>query len=112
MVLTQLSISEIKNLFRDELEGFFKEKQITAKQDELTNRIVDLKGLLKARPIVGSRSTIYKKTYSGLIPHSKRGKKLFFDLKKIDEWLLDNNVKTQEEIKAETEQYLKNKKRR
>ena len=53
-------------------------------------KIVDFKGLMKYRPQVGSESTIYKKVSQDVIPHSKRGKKLFFELGKIDKWLLGN----------------------
>lgn len=101
-----------RQIVRKELEGFFKENRINVQQEEPTTKVVDLNGLLEARPILGSRSTIYKKVYKGLIPHSKRGKKLFFDLKKIDAWLLANSTKTTEEIEAETKSYLPNKKRR
>jgi len=75
-------------------------------------KVVDLKGLLKHRPEIGSSSTIYKKTHQGIIPHSKQGKKLFFNLEKIDNWLLENKVKTSAEIQAETKAYLQTKKRR
>ena len=35
-----------------------------------------------------SKDTIYKYTRNSQIPHSKRGKKLFFDREAIDAWLL------------------------
>ena len=35
-----------------------------------------------------SKDTIYKYTRNSEIPHSKRGKKLFFDREAIDAWLL------------------------
>lgn len=63
-------------------------------KNETTNIVVDLNGLIKARPFIGSRSTIYKKVSLGIIPHSKEGKKLYFSLKEIDEWLMSNKVKT------------------
>lgn len=75
------------------------------------NSVVDLKGLLEVRPFIGSQSTIYKKVALGLIPHSKQGKKLFFDLAEIDNWLLSNKIKTVAELKKEAANYLKNKRR-
>lgn len=39
-----------------------------------------------------SKDAIYRKTGAGLIPHSKRGKRLYFDRGKIDAWLLGNSV--------------------
>jgi hypothetical protein len=32
------------------------------------------------------------------VPHSKRGKRLYFDREKVDVWLLENQVATQTEI--------------
>lgn len=69
-------------------------------------RVVDINGLLEERPFIGSRSTIYKKVSKGLIPHSKSGKRLIFDLQIIDDWLVSNTMKTAAEIEAEAEQYL------
>ena len=49
-----------------------------------------------------SRSYLYKLTASGKIPHSKpNGKMLFFEKKKLVEWLLQNNREPQQDIKAE-----------
>ena len=49
-----------------------------------------------------SRTYLYKLTASGKIPHSKpNGKMLFFEKKKLVEWLLQNNREPQQDIKAE-----------
>lgn len=46
-----------------------------------------------------SRSYLYKLTSSGNIPHSKpNGKMIFFERKKLNEWLLQNSRLSQEEI--------------
>ncbi|HDZ05822.1 hypothetical protein LCGC14_0123440 [marine sediment metagenome] len=48
-----------------------------------------------------SRSYLYKLTASGKIPHSKpNGKMLFFEKKKLVEWLLQNNREPQQDIKT------------
>jgi len=50
-----------------------------------------------------SRSYLYKLTASGKIPHSKpNGKMLFFEKKKLVEWLLQNNREPQQDIKNQT----------
>ncbi|MEC3908747.1 helix-turn-helix domain-containing protein [Tamlana sp. 2201CG12-4] len=49
-----------------------------------------------------SRSYLYKLTSSGKIPHSKpNGKMLFFEKKKLVDWLLQNNRKSKQELEAE-----------
>jgi hypothetical protein len=45
---------------------------------------------------------MYKLTSRRIIPHSKpRGGKLYFSRKDLNEWMLDNPVKTQDQIKME-----------
>lgn len=53
-----------------------------------------------------SRSYLYKLTASGNIPHSKpNGKMIFFEKKKLNEWLLQNGRKSNGEIEAEALKY-------
>lgn len=53
-----------------------------------------------------SKSYLYKLTASAKIPHSKpSGKILFFDKEKIDEWLLENHIKTDQELINEANSY-------
>lgn len=57
-----------------------------------------------------SRSYLYKLTASAVIPHSKpTGKVLFFDKEKIDKWLLDNQIKSQQELTEEASRYISKK---
>lgn len=42
-----------------------------------------------------SKDTVYRKASRGEIPHSKQGKKLYFDKAEIDAWLMANRVKPQ-----------------
>ncbi|WP_312195213.1 helix-turn-helix transcriptional regulator [Epilithonimonas vandammei] len=58
------------------------------------------------------KSYIYKLVHSNLIPYSKPNNKvLFFDRKKIDDWLLSNSSRSLAEIKAQSlELSFKNKK--
>lgn len=49
-----------------------------------------------------SKSYLYKKTHTGKIPFSKpSGKLLFFKKSEIDEWLMDNKIKTADEVATE-----------
>lgn len=58
-------------------------------------------------------SYMYKLTSSQSIPHSKpNGKVIFFDKKKLDDWLLQNESKSKNDIEKQALSYvLKNKKR-
>ena len=75
------------------------EKLIIANKEVLTfEEICDYTGI--------SRSYLYKLTASGNIPHSKpNGKMIFFEKKKLNDWLLRNNRKSHIEIKGEALSY-------
>lgn len=59
-----------------------------------------------------SRSYLYKLTAKGEIPFSKpRGKLIYFSKEKLEQWLLSNNRKSNEEIKNEALEYAFRRKR-
>ncbi|WP_335965390.1 helix-turn-helix domain-containing protein [Galbibacter sp. PAP.153] len=57
-----------------------------------------------------SRSYLYKLTAAGNIPHSKpNGKMIYFDIDRLNQWLLRNDRKSTCEIKKEALNYALNK---
>jgi excisionase family DNA binding protein len=60
-----------------------------------------------------SKSYLYKLTSSGQIPHYKpQGKMLYFEKSELENWLRQNPVKTNKQIRQETENLLMNVKRK
>ncbi|MBL4905771.1 MAG: helix-turn-helix domain-containing protein [Flavobacteriaceae bacterium] len=53
-----------------------------------------------------SKSFIYKLTSPRKIPHSKRGKRLYFSKSEIDEWLLKEKIRTIDDLQREATNYL------
>lgn len=53
-----------------------------------------------------SKSYLYKMTSTNKIPHSKRGKRLFFEKDTLKKWLLAINVKTEDELMFEADSFL------
>jgi excisionase family DNA binding protein len=53
-----------------------------------------------------SKSTIYKMTCTGLIPHYKQSKHLYFDKAEVEAWLKSNKIKTKDEIEKEASSYV------
>lgn len=53
-----------------------------------------------------SRGQLYRLTSEKQIPHSKRGKRVFFDKAELDRWLLQNRVRTIDEINSEAATYV------
>ena len=83
--------------------------------DQRLNKIEDL--LLSQKTVLNfdevaeytglSKSYLYKLTSTGGIPHYKpTGKKIYFDKKEIDEWLLRNKKLSHDEIDNKAESYI------
>lgn len=107
LVFTQLSIPEVRQIFRDELESFFAEKQSGSKQIETD----EISGIDLAIELTGlAKPTIYGLVSERKIPHSKQGKRLYFSRRELIEWIKDGKRKTQTEIKIEAENYVENEK--
>ena len=71
------------------------EKLLTAHKEVLTfEEACDYTGI--------SKSYLYKLTSSGNIPHSKpNGKMIFFEKKKLNDWLLQNSRKSKSDLENE-----------
>lgn len=87
---------------------------ILHKLNRIEKYIFGLKDVLNVEELADytgfKKSYIYKLVHSNRIPFSKPlGKVLFFERKKIDEWLLTNSHKSNEEIEAKAIEFsLKN----
>lgn len=105
IILTQLSTDEIRLLFREELSTYFNLHKAPSQQNQST--ILSIDEVCEYAKI--SKSHCYKLTSQNQIPHSKKGKRLYFDKEEIDNWLLGNPVKTAQQIEQEANDYLKTK---
>jgi len=88
---------------------------IEAKLDQLSKMLLFQKPILNFDEAVAY--TGYSKSYLyrivGLIPHSKpSGKMIFFERKKLDQFLLNNKIKTQSELDEQANEYLLNNSRK
>lgn len=100
LVFTQLSIAEIRQLLRDELENFFTVNDIYKSRTEID----EIGGIDVAMKITGlAKPTIYGLASERKIPHSKKGKRLYFSRKELIEWLKSGKRNTQSEIALEAQ---------
>lgn len=105
LFLTQLSTVEIRELFRDELLYFFSQNQFVAANPQSETDDIG-KGAEFASKITGKAvPTIYDLVHKRLIPHSKRGKDLYFSRSELLQWLKDGKRKTQAEIALDAENF-------
>jgi hypothetical protein len=93
ITFTQLTPPEIRKLVRDELETFFANRvDHRIEEDEVGG--VDL-----AMRITGlAKATIYSRVSTRMIPHRKRGKKLYFSRQELNDWIAAGRRKTQDDI--------------
>ncbi len=105
VVFTQLSIPEIRQLFRQELETYFanqKQGNTTQPEPEQLLTVQQAAELLNL-----SVPTLYGYTQRAEIPVCKRGKRLYFSKQSLFEWIKDGRKKTLAETASEAEQYCK-----
>ena len=88
---------------------------ILHKLNRIEKHIFSLKPILNVEELAEytgfKKSYIYKLVHSNSLPFSKpNGKILFFDKSKIDEWLLSNSSKSNNEIEQEAIEFALKKK--
>lgn len=88
---------------------------ILYKLNRIEKHIFGLKSILNVEELADytgfKKSYIYKLVHENLIPYSKpNGKVLFFDRKKVDEFLLKNATKSKDEIEQEAIEFSLKKK--
>ena len=95
ITVTNLTIEDISKAIRNELRGYFEQQEEKEREDEIggIELAIELTGLAKP--------TIYGLVSERKIPHSKRGKKLYFSRKELLVWLTNGKRKTRDEIADE-----------
>lgn len=102
---------QLREIVRQELENFHQSNPVQVAPQAVSKVVFDLTQLCEHYKFC--RQTIYKKAAKRLIPHSKQGKKLFFEKSEIDAWLLENKVGSPSKIEHKADQFtLKNPRRR
>lgn len=92
------------------------EKMIVEKLEKLEKMMVvgmaDVLDIDGASLLLGfAKSYIYKLTSQKILPHYKRGKSIFFEKKELYVWMTSEKVKTNDEIAADAERILLNRKK-
>lgn len=106
ITVTNLTIDDITRAIRNELKNYFEGQEEKEREDEIGGIELAIEVTRLAKP------TIYGLVSERKIPHSKRGKKLYFSRKELKEWLKEGKRKTQDEIADEAANFdAKGKKR-
>ena len=103
VILTALSKDELATLVAHQLDLAF-QRYAPQSENRATSKIMSLTEFCEYAGL--TKQTAYKLTSAQKVPHSKRGKRLYFDREKVDAWLLENQVATQAEIQERASAHL------
>lgn len=100
-LITNLSGEEFKEFLKGALKEILSEQQSAAKQQQ-----PEIMNINQAAEFLDLKvTTLYEKTSRKLIPHFKKGNKLYFNYEELQEWVQEGKVKTLSEIKTEAITY-------
>ena len=102
IIITTISKAEIQHLIESAVQ-----KAITQKASDDIGQADSFLDVNQAAAFIGiAKATLYGKCSDQLVPHFKKGKKLYFDKKELIEWLKSGKRKTVDDIHADVNTYL------
>ncbi|MGQ0828783.1 MAG: helix-turn-helix domain-containing protein [Bacteroidota bacterium] len=106
-----MSVSFLTNLSEQEFKEFLKEavKEVLGESLIAKTALPEILNVQQAAGFLKLQvTTLYEKTSRRLIPHFKKGNKLYFHLSELQQWIQEGKVKTHEEISCEAITYTLN----
>jgi len=105
LTLIKISPEELKNIIVGAVNQALNERD---KSEEKSHdpETVNLNGICERYK--WKKPTVYTWTHHRLIPHSKVGKRLYFNIAEIENWIASGRRKTVAEIEAEANKYIAN----
>lgn len=103
--MTTITDQEFKAFLKDALREIMQEQRDGIKEQQ--PEILDIRqaaNFLKLK-----MATLYEKTSRKLIPHFKKGNKLYFHLVELQQWVKQGKVQTVQEIECQAITYTMNK---
>ena len=94
--LVNFSETEFKALLKETL------REIMQEVNPLTQAVSDILDIKQAAHFLRLKvTTIYEKTSRKLIPHFKKGNKLYFNRTELKAWVIEGKVKSADEMQSE-----------
>ncbi len=107
-----MGASFLTSLTEQEFKEFLKSAIKEILSEDLKNLKNDLPDILNIREAASflklKIATLYEKTSLKVIPHFKKGNKLYFKRKELEEWIRSGKVKTKPELEGQAENFLLN----
>src|SRR3989304_2935025 len=105
-----MSVQFLTNISEQEFKEFLKGamKEILGdKPGALKEQLPEILDVQQAANFLKLKiTTLYEKTSRKLIPHFKKGNKLYFHLSELEAWVKEGKVKTHDEVEGEALTYL------
>jgi excisionase family DNA binding protein len=109
-----MAISFLTNLNEEEFKVFLKTALSEIIGNGLTqtkSNIPEIMDVKQAADFLRLKiTTLYEKTSLKIIPHFKKGNKLYFKRDELQSWVQDGKVKTTDELESEAASYTMRKK--
>ena len=101
-LLIAVSMDELKTLIKSAVREVAQEDT----KDNTIGRIDEVLDVRQAAQYLKLKvATLYEKTCKRLIPHFKKGKKLYFRTEELNSWLKEGKVKTQSDLQTDAANY-------
>jgi len=106
VVFTQLSIPELSQLFRNEIENYFSSQKV---EKELPVNEKPLLTVTEAAELLNlAKPTIYAFVQKSELPYMKKGKKLYFKKEDLLQWVQEGRKRTISEIQKDVSNEIQN----
>ncbi|MCI0922280.1 helix-turn-helix domain-containing protein [Sphingobacterium rhinopitheci] len=102
IVLSPIGIENLVSLIADEVV-----KKLSSQPEPSEEKLFGVDGAMLITDL--SKQTIYNKVAKREIPHQRKNGRLYFSSTELTEWIKSGKRKTNEEIKADAQSYLKKK---
>lgn len=111
MVIIQLDSDQLFDVIENAVRKVLSEQHKTAAATSDGKTVLNLQQFCQHTGL--SPQTAYKLTAKALVPHSKRGKRVYFEKSQVDAWLLQNRVGVTSNNENKANQYtIENRRRR
>jgi excisionase family DNA binding protein len=104
-ILTSLTEAELKELLKQTVREVLNEERDSKDNQSKENWSEILCVKEASRFLKLKINTLYEKTSRKLIPHFKKGNKLYFHLAELQDWIKHGKVKTFQEIENDAINY-------
>ena len=105
-IILEITLSELREIVREEFHLVLQtQKKGLSSSRGNVKRIMDINDACKYLSL--SKSTLYKMTSQGAIPHRKPGKRLYFIQDELDDWVKKGKVDSMGDLRQNLEQHLK-----